>query len=88
LSAANNLLFAAKVGRQSNESAIEVDKIISKASWIEKEDFSAYYIIDGNAKSIVNDKTGLIDENELDRISENLAGEFDALMDLYKPVNA
>ena len=88
LSAANNLLFAAKVAKQDSESATEVDKIINKESWIEKEDFSAYYVINGTAKSIVNDKTGLIDENELDCISESLAGEFDALMDLYKPVTA
>jgi predicted ATPase len=88
LSAANNLLFAAKVASQNKGIADEVDKIISKDSWIAKDDFSAYYIKDGEAKSIVNGKTGLIDENELDGISEDLAGEFDALMDLYKPVNA
>jgi predicted ATPase len=88
LSAANNLLFAAKVGKQSTEVAVAVDKIIKRESWINKEDFSAYYIEKGTAKSIVNNKTGLIDENQLDGISENLAGEFDALMDLYKPVNA
>ncbi len=88
LSAVNNLLFAAKVAKQDNESAAEVEKIISKESWINQEDFSAYYIVNGTAKSIVNDKTGLIDENQLDGISESLAGEFDALMDLYKPVTA
>jgi predicted ATP-dependent endonuclease of OLD family len=88
LSAANNLLFAAKVAKQDSGSAAEVDKIIRKESWIDREDFSAYYIINGTAKSIVSDKTGLIDENELDGISESLAGEFDALMDLYKPVTA
>jgi predicted ATPase len=88
LSAANNLLFAAKVAKQDVESSKEVDKIISKWSWIEKEEFSAYYVADGKAISIVNEKTGLIDENELDSISEDLASEFDALMDLYKPVTA
>jgi len=88
LSAANNLLFAAKVAKQSKEIAVETDKIISKGSWINKEDFSAFYIKDGKATSIVDDNTGLINENELDSISESLAGEFDALMELYKPVNA
>jgi len=88
LSVANNLLFAAKVAKQDNQIATEVDKIIGKDSWIEKEDFSAYYIKDGRAKSILNEKTGLIDENELDGISEDLAGEFDALMELYNPAIA
>ncbi|HWZ02159.1 MAG TPA: AAA family ATPase [Mucilaginibacter sp.] len=88
LSAANNLLFAAKVAKQDDETAVEVNKIISKGSWIEKEEFSAYYIKDGKATSIVDNKTGLIYENELDSVSEDLAGEFDALMDLYKPAIA
>ncbi len=88
LSAINNLIFAAKVGAQSKELASEADKIIKKEVWISKEDFSAFYIKDGKAVSILDEKTGLIDENELDLISEDLAGEFDALMDLYKPVNA
>ena len=85
LSAANNLLFAAKVAKQDDESALEVDKIISKNSWINKDDFSAYYLENGKAVSIVNEKTGMIDENELDSISESLAGEFDSLMELYRP---
>ena len=88
LSAANNLLFAAKVAKQDVESAIEAEKIIRKESWIEKDDFSAYYIENGKAKSIVNEQTGLTDENKLDVISESLAGEFDALMELYKPAIA
>jgi hypothetical protein len=88
LSVANNLLFADKVAKQNNESAKEVNEIISKDSWIDKEDFSAYYIDNGSATSILNNQTGLIDENQLDTISEDLAGEFDALMDLYKPAVA
>jgi energy-coupling factor transporter ATP-binding protein EcfA2 len=88
LSASNNLLFAAKVAKQNKEVADEADKIIKRESWINSDDFSAFYIKDGKAISIVDDNTGLINENELDSISENLAGEFDALMELYKPVNA
>ena len=87
LSVANNLLFADKVAKQNNESAKEVGKIINENSWISKNDFSAYYVENGKANSILNDQ-GLIDENKLDSISEDLAGEFDALMDLYKPAIA
>lgn len=88
LSAANNLLFAAKVGKQSKEIGKEVDKIIGESSWINKEEFSAYYIENGTAKSIVDEQIGLIDENELDSISDSLKDEFDALMELYKPAIA
>ncbi|WP_090105189.1 AAA family ATPase [Chitinophaga sp. CF118] len=85
LSAANNLLFASKVAAQNNDADEKVNDIISSKSWIDKNDFSAYYVKNGSATSIVNANTGLIDENELDSISEDLAGEFDALMELYKP---
>lgn len=88
LSAMNNLLFAAKVARQSSEISIAADKIISSKSWVNVEDFSAYYIKEGNTTSIIDVNTGLIHENELDEISEDLAGEFDALMELYKPAVA
>jgi energy-coupling factor transporter ATP-binding protein EcfA2 len=88
LSAANNLLFANKVGSQSEESRLEANKIINEASWINRDDFTAYFIDNGTAKSIVNEQTGLIDENELDGISEDLGEEFDLLMDLYKPTHA
>jgi predicted ATPase len=87
LSVANNLLFADKVGNQSDENTKEVDKIINKDTWINQNDFSAFYIENGKATSIINGQ-GLIDENRLDSISEDLAGEFDALMDLYKPAIA
>jgi len=88
LSIANNLLFAAKVGKQSSSIETEANKIIKKESWIDEGELSAYYIKNGKADSILDNKTGLIYENQLDGISEDLAGEFDALMDLYKPAIA
>ena len=83
LSAANNLLFAGKMGKQQEKDA---DNIIPNGSWIEPEKFSAYYISEGTAKSIVDKETGLIHENELDTVSEDLASEFDSLMQVYKPM--
>ncbi len=85
LSAANNLLFAAKVGKQE---PVAVNEIINKESWIAREDFTAWYVDNGSATSIVDKETGLIHENMLDNISEELAEEFDALMNLYKPAKA
>jgi predicted ATPase len=87
LSAANNLLFASKVGNLDKGNEAAVHKIIPKKSWIDKEDFSAYFLSKGKAVSIVN-KSGLIDQNKLDGISDDLAGELDQLMELYNPANA
>jgi energy-coupling factor transporter ATP-binding protein EcfA2 len=88
LSAANNLLFAAKVASQVAGVRSRLKSIIPEGSWIEINDFSAYYMEEGIAKTIVDPQSGLIDENALDSISEDLAGEFDQLMALYKPATA
>lgn len=88
LSAANNLLLASKVTQQNPNSRAAVKAIIPSNAWISPDEFSAYYIADGTARSIVDRKTGLIDENMLDSVSEDLAEEFDGLMDLYKPSNS
>jgi predicted ATP-dependent endonuclease of OLD family len=84
LSAANNLLFASKVNTEVGGIRSRVKAIVPEGSWIDKASFCAYYLEHGIARSIVDPTTGLIDENELDTISEDLAVEFDQLMELYK----
>lgn len=89
LSAANNLLFAAKVASQNDDTAAAVEKLIGRKAWLDPREFSAYYFSPGQQPvSIVSPQTGLIDENALDNVSEDLAAEFDELMHLYKPQNA
>jgi predicted ATPase len=88
LSAANNLLFAAKVAGQGEAARSRVRQIVAEGAWIETEMFAAYYMENGTARSIMDPRTGLIDENALDSISQDLAGEFDQLMELYKPAKA
>jgi predicted ATPase len=83
LSSLNNLLFAYKVAQKYPEHAEDVAKIIPKESWLNPEEFAAYYVADGTVRSIVNPKTGLISENELDGVSEDIGDEFDALMEIY-----
>ena len=90
LSSLNILLFAYQVANKYPESAEEVEKIIPREQWINPDDFEAYYVGEnengekGGIRSIFNKKTGLIGENELDAISEDLGGEFDALMNIYR----
>ncbi len=84
LSSLNTLLFAWKVANKFPERIEEIDAIIPIKSWINPDEFSAYYVGDGTVKSIIDDSTGMIGENLLDGISEDLAGEFDALMSIYK----
>lgn len=88
LSSLNNLLFAYKVAQKHPEQAEEIAKIIPKESWLNPDDFAAYFVADGTVRSIVNPKTGLISENELDGVSEDIGDEFDALMEIYRTKNA
>lgn len=86
LSSLNILLFAYQAGQID---AAETDKIIPKASWINPQNFNAYFIEKGGtARPIFDKKTGMIAENELDNVSLDLGDEFDSLMDIYQSVPA
>jgi predicted ATPase len=84
LSAINNLIFAYKVAHEVPEKAEEVAKIIPREQWLNPDDVAAYYVADGTVKSIIAEKYGLIGENELDAISEDIAGERDDLFRILK----
>lgn len=84
LSSLNNLLFAYKVAQKHPEQANAIASIIPRESWLNPDEFSAYFVADGTVRSIVNPKTGLISENELDGVSEDIGDEFNALMEIYK----
>jgi len=84
LSSLNILLFAWKVAQASPEKKEKVKQIIPEECWLNPADFGAYYVIDGGVKSILSESTGLIGENELDSVSEDLAGDFDQLMYIHR----
>ncbi|RDB02810.1 AAA family ATPase [Runella aurantiaca] len=84
LAALNNLLFAYKVAQDHPEKAIEVEKVIPRASWLAPDEFAAYFVVDGTVRSIINPKTGLISENELDNVSDEIGDEFNQLVDIYR----
>ena len=77
LSSLNNLLFAFSKGTEKDSiNEIDIDSIISKKSWINPNDFSAFQIIDGKTKSVFNRKTGLIENNIIDSVSEDIINDF------------
>lgn len=89
LSALNNLLFAYQVAQKHPDKEEEISKIIPKESWLNPAEFAAYYVGEGTVRSIINTKTGMISENELDTASELIGEEFDNLMDIYRtPIHA
>ncbi len=84
LSHLNLLLYAHQVATQYPDRADEVAQQVPRESWIDPNEFAAYYVADGTVRSIVNDELGLIDDNELDAIAGDQADAFDNLIRLSK----
>lgn len=95
LSSLNNLLYAHKVYTILNDKTeYHVDtysKVLAKneaavkkivKAYIKADYFTAYQLRNGRAVSIFDKKTGLIKDNYIDRATDKINEDFDALMDL------
>jgi predicted ATPase len=91
LTALNLMCYAFRIAQQDEATAKKVAKLIPRNCWIDPEQFAAYYVDRPDTKrkeqvrSIINKKTGLIEENELDTASDELGDIFDKLVRLRKP---
>ncbi|MGI4871646.1 MAG: AAA family ATPase [Janthinobacterium lividum] len=91
LTALNLLCYAYRIAQQDEATAKKVAKLIPRHCWIDPDQFAAYYVDRPGTKrkqqvrSIINKKTGLIEENELDTASDELGAIFDKLVRLRKP---
>ena len=84
LSILNILLFAYKASSTNDLLAKKINSRISKDQHINPNNFSAYLIKDGKSISIKSENTGMIKENIIDDISDNIDEEFNHLMQLYR----
>ncbi|RZJ57069.1 MAG: hypothetical protein EOO55_04105 [Hymenobacter sp.] len=93
LTALNLLCYAYRIAQQDEATAKKVAKLIPRHCWIDPNQFAAYYVDRPDTKrkqqvrSIINKKTGLIEENELDTASDELGAIFDKLVRLRKPIS-
>jgi len=78
LSAFNNLIYAGQLGK---DKALRRKIPIDKKYWIEPGTFAAYSIHDGKCEPILS-KSGLMDGEYLDSVSEKIGNEFDSLLRL------
>jgi hypothetical protein len=83
LSSLNLLVFAYQTAQKHPERIEEIKAIVPQESWINPDEFAAYYVDEGTVRSIISPKTGLIAENELDEVSDMIGDEFDALKRIY-----
>jgi len=84
LSIFNNLLFASNVVNANGAVKEDVSEVIEESVWIDASKCQAYALKGGNCHSILDPKTGLIGENYLDEISEELGANFDELYHIHK----
>ena len=82
LTALNNCIQAQNVIDAHPESVEEVNKIIPSQFHLKYDDVIAYHVGSGTAKPIMDDEIQMIDANELDGVSDELAAVFDKLLDL------
>lgn len=82
LAAANILLFVDILKKQGVAEEL-IKNAISATASISIDDFSAYVVSEGTCRSLIDDETHLISENELDLASEYNAEIFDKLSELY-----
>jgi AAA15 family ATPase/GTPase len=83
LTALNNLLQAGLIYEESSEDIQhQLEEIVSRYKSLDVSDLSAYVLSDGKCHSIVCPDTGLIDARVIDSVSDELAIEFDQLLNL------
>jgi predicted ATP-binding protein involved in virulence len=83
LTAFNNLLQAGSLYAEEGESVHEkLAQVVPKYKSLNISDLSAYVLMDGECRSIVCSETGLIDARVIDSVSDDLAIEFDQLLNI------
>lgn len=82
LSALNNLMYGEQVSRQWPGKRRQVMQILGNTSFIDPANVRAYAFSDGRIRSIISEETGLVKATVLDSVSNELAKEFDALVDI------
>lgn len=83
LTAFNNLLQAGILAVDASEEKIEkISHLVPRTRFLNPEEVAVYSLKDGYCKSIIDEETGLIDTNIIDAVSNELAIQFDELLDL------
>ncbi|WP_228021313.1 AAA family ATPase [Vasconcelosia minhoensis] len=83
LTAFNNLLQAGFLANDSNEEELKkISQLVPSSRFILSNELTVYSLSDGYSHSILDINTGLIDANIIDQVSNELAIQFDQLLDL------
>lgn len=82
----NLLLFATTVAEESEELKTQIDQKLRDLS-LSLKDFGAYYLDTKDGKvelvDLIDEETGMISQNELDTVSEEIALDFNKIYSMY-----
>ncbi len=82
LSALNNLMYGAQLAALSPDKRARVVQVLGEAVLVPAENVRAYAFGEGQVQSIIDAETGLVRATILDSVSNELAKEFEALVDI------
>ncbi len=82
LSALNNLMYGGKIVSETPDKKEYVSSLLDNASVIDPSVVRAYSLNNGTIQSIIDKDTGLVEAAMLDGVSNELATEFDSLVDV------
>ncbi|NEP62961.1 MAG: AAA family ATPase [Symploca sp. SIO2G7] len=83
LTAFNNLLQAGILAINAPEEKIKnISRYVPKSRFLDPNELTVYSLSDGYCQSILDSETGLIDTNIIDEVSNELAIQFDQLLDI------
>jgi predicted ATP-dependent endonuclease of OLD family len=83
LTSINNLIQAGTLYRESEESILnQLEEIVPRYKALELSDISAYLLANGRCQDIIDFEMDLVDASMIDDVSDELAIEFDKLLDL------
>lgn len=80
LTSFNNLIQAGILSKNGHHD--QVLKVIPASQILDPDDVAAYHVVDGKSRNIIDPETQLIDAQIIDSISEELAIQFDQLLDI------
>ena len=82
LTSFNNLLQAGILAEDDPNNVNQITKIIPKNRFLNGDDIAVYSLSDGTCHNIIDSETGLIDAEIIDSVSEDLAVQFDRLLEI------
>lgn len=82
ISSFNNLMFAGDISTQNIDKKGTISKIVTEKEQLESELFKVYSLKNSQKKDLMNNENRIISQSILDSVSDEIALEFDKLLDI------